>query len=155
VGGDEARPAGRPVAEQHYFRELLGETIEMGFHVEAISADKNYCTKANIDWAKRCAVKSYITVKSNARRSKKNSDPAWDENYDRAKSDDPEVKLKFRRRNVIESINAFIKGKYGGELLSKSAAGQYNEALCKVICRNLIVLYRYSRMMGFTPEFED
>lgn len=149
-----ARADSKSVAEQEYFQVLLGETMELGFHVEAISADKNYCTKANVGWAKDRGVQPYITVKKDAKRSKKNSDPAWDENYERAKSDDPEVKLKFHRRNVIESVNAFIKGKYGGEVLSRSAAGKYNEALCKVICRNLIVLIRYSRMMGFTPIFE-
>lgn len=150
-----ARADSKHVAEQRYFQVLLDETINLGFHVEAISADKNYCTKANVRWAREERhVETYITVKSNAVRSKKNSNPTWDENYERAKSDDPEVKLKFHRRNVIESVNAFIKGKYTEELFSKSATGMYNEALCKVICRNLIVLFRCSRMMGFTPEFE-
>lgn len=149
-----ARADSKRVAEQKYFQVLLGETMCLGFHVEAISADKNYCIKANVGWAKDRGVQSYITVKRNAKRSKKNSDPAWDENYERAKSDDPEVKLKFHKRNIIESVNAFIKGKYIGEVLSKSEDGRYNEALCKVICRNLIVLIRYSRMLGFTTEFE-
>jgi transposase len=149
-----ARADSKHVAEKKYFQVLLGETMELGFHVEAISADKNYCTKVNVNWAEDRGVKPYITVKRNAKRSKKNSDPAWDENYERAKSDDAEVKLKFHRRNVIESVNAFIKAKYGGEVLSKSAADKNNEALCKVICANLIVLIRDSRAMRFTPRFE-
>jgi transposase len=143
------------VSEQKYFKVLIDETINLGFHVEAVAADKYYCTKDNVRWAsEERGIETNITLKKNAVRSKKNSDPAWDENYDRAKSVDPDVKVKFHQRAIIESVNAFIKGKYGGELFSKSAAGQYNEALCKVICRNLIVLIRYSRKMGLTPGFE-
>jgi hypothetical protein len=149
-----ARADSKRVAEQNYFEALLGETIELGFHVEAISADKNYCTKANVRWAKERGVQTYITLKKNAVRSKRNSDPAWDENYERAKSDDKEVKLKFHRRSRIESVNSAIKQKYIEEVLSKSEAGQYNEALCKVVCHNLMTVIRCSREFGFTPKFE-
>jgi hypothetical protein len=149
-----ARADSMHVAEQRYFEVLLGETMKSGFHVEAISADKNYCTKANVRWAKDRGVQTYITVKKNARRSKKNSDPAWDENYERAKSDDQEVRLKFHKRNRIESVNSALKSKYEEEVLSKSPAARYNEALCKVICHNLIVLIRCSRQLGFTLNFE-
>lgn len=142
------------VAEQRYFEVLLGETIELGFRVEAISADKNYCTKANVRWAKDRGVQTYITVKKNARKSKKNSDPAWDENYERAKSEDQEVRLKFHKRNRVESVNSTVKWKYEEDVLSKSPAARYNEALCKVICHNLIVLIRYRRRLGAPLNFE-
>jgi hypothetical protein len=150
-----ARADSKSVAEKKYFKVLIDETISLGFHVEAVTADNNYCTKENARWARQERhIEPNLTVKKNAKKSKKNSDPAWDENYERAKSEDPEVRIKFHRRAVIESVNAFIKAKYGGEVLSKSAAGQYNEALCKVICANLIVLIRDSWAMGFTPKFE-
>lgn len=149
-----ARADSMHVAEQRYFEALLGETMDLGFHVEAIGADKNYCTKANVNWAKDRGVKTYITVKRNAKRSKKNSDPAWDENYERAKSSDHEVRLKFHKRNRIESVNSTVKRKYEEEVLVKLPAARYNEALCKVICHNLLVLIRCRRELGAPLNFE-
>lgn len=133
---------------------LFEETAGPGFDVPALSADKNYCTRENVRWAKERGVRTFITVKKNAVRSKKGSDPAWDENFENAKSDNPDVKRQFHQRSRIESVNSVIKGKYEPEILSESATGQYNEALCKVICYNLITLIRQSRALGFTPKFD-
>lgn len=148
-----ARADSMHVAEQRYFEVLLGETMESGFQVEAIGADKNYCTKANVRWARERGVLTYITVKKNAKRSRKNSDPAWDENYERAKSSDQKVRLKFHKRNRIESVNSRVKWRYDEEVLVKMPAAQYNEALCKVICHNLLVLVQYSRMLSSPLNF--
>lgn len=148
-----ARADSRAVAEQAYFEPMLRETLGLGFKVLGISGDKNYCTKANARLARDLGVTPFLTVKKNAVRSKKGADEAWNENYDRAKSDDPAVRRVFRLRSRIESVNSVIKGQYEEFVLSKSEAGQYNEALCKVICHNLIVLIRYTRKLGLTPQF--
>ncbi len=148
-----ARADSRRVAEQKYFEPLLRETLGLGFKVMGISGDKNYCTKANTRLARELGVTPFLTVKKNAVKSKKGTDEAWDENYDRAKSADPDVRRVFHRRSRIESINSVVKGKYEEFVLSTSEVGQYNEALCKVICHNLIVLIRYTRKLGLTPQF--
>ena len=46
-----------------------------------------------------------------------------------------------------------MKGKFGGKLWSKSAVGQVNEALCKVLCHNLVVLVRSIYELGIAPVF--
>jgi hypothetical protein len=149
-----ARADSKRVAEQKYFEVLIGETMDSGFHVEAIGADKNYRTKANVSWARGRGVQTYITVKKSARRSKNSTDPARDENYERARSTDAGVKRQFHRRSRIESVNSALKQKFGREVLNESDAGKYNEALCKGICLNLMTVIRCGREFGFTPKFE-
>lgn len=41
-----------------------------------------------------------------------------------------------------------MKGKFGDSLHSKSNVGQLNEALCKVLCRNLCVLVQAMQELG-------
>lgn len=64
------------------------------------------------------------------------------------------TKQKGRRRNSIESIFNMVKKKFRRELLSKNKISSYNEAMCKVICHNLIVLHRYQVRTGEKISFE-
>ena len=59
----------------------------------------------------------------------------------------------YHKRSNIESTNQMIKAKFGGKLRSKSAVGQINEALCKVLCHNLCVVIQSIHELGIAPTF--
>jgi hypothetical protein len=48
---------------------------------------------------------------------------------------------------------SMIKGKFGGKLRSKSAVGQANEALCKVLAHNICVLIQAMHALNIHPIF--
>ena len=47
-----------------------------------------------------------------------------------------------------------IKDKFGSSLFSNSTTGQVNEAICKVLCHNLVEVARALRYVQ-NPKFED
>ena len=60
----------------------------------------------------------------------------------------------YHRRSNVESAFDMIKDKFGSSLFSKSTAGQVNEAICKVLCHNLVEVARALRY-GRNPKLED
>jgi hypothetical protein len=46
-----------------------------------------------------------------------------------------------------------IKGKFGERLRAKSATGQVNEVLCKVLCHNLCCVIQSAYELGIEPTF--
>ena len=46
----------------------------------------------------------------------------------------------YHRRSNVETVFAMVKAKFGDTVLAKSADGQTNEVLTKVIAHNLCVL---------------
>jgi transposase len=47
---------------------------------------------------------------------------------------------RYHRRSNVETTFSMIKGKFGERLRSKSATGQVNEVLCKILCHNVCCL---------------
>ena len=60
----------------------------------------------------------------------------------------------YHRRSNVESVFSMVKGKFGGSLLSKSTTGQVNEAICKVLCHNLVEVARAFRY-GQNPALSN
>ena len=46
-----------------------------------------------------------------------------------------------------------IKAKFGERLRSETETAQINEALCKVLCRNLCVVIQSMYELAIAPEF--
>jgi len=59
---------------------------------------------------------------------------------------------RYHRRSNVETTFSMIKGKFGGRLRSKSATGQINEVLCKVLC-NVCCLIQSIYEVGVEPSF--
>jgi hypothetical protein len=54
----------------------------------------------------------------------------------------------YHQQPNVETYYSMMKGKFGDSLHSKSKMGQLNEALCKVLCRNLCVLVQAMQELG-------
>jgi transposase len=60
---------------------------------------------------------------------------------------------RYDKRSNVESRFSMIKGKFGERLRSKSATGQVNEVLCKVLAHNVCCLIQSIYELGVEPHF--
>ena len=59
----------------------------------------------------------------------------------------------YHKRSNVESTFSMIKRKFGDFLRSKTDAAMVNEALCKIVCHNLVVLIHEMYELGIEPQF--
>lgn len=59
----------------------------------------------------------------------------------------------YHKRSNVESTFSMIKRKFGDSLRSKTDVAMVNEALCKILCHNLVVLIHEMFELGIDPVF--
>ena len=59
----------------------------------------------------------------------------------------------YHKRSNVETTFHMIKAKFGDSLRSKSETAMVNEALCKILCHNLVVLIHEMFELGIDPTF--
>lgn len=59
----------------------------------------------------------------------------------------------YHKRSNVETTFSMIKRKFGDAVRSKTDVAMVNEALCKVLCHNLVVLIHESHEIGIGPAF--
>jgi hypothetical protein len=58
-----------------------------------------------------------------------------------------------RKRSNVESTLSAMKRKFGDGVQSKTDTAMVNEALCKILCHNLVVLTHEMHELGIDPVF--
>ena len=59
----------------------------------------------------------------------------------------------YHKRSNVESTFSMMKRKFGDSLRSKTDFAMVNEALCKILCHNLVVLIHEMYELGVEPVF--
>src|SRR3989442_14553528 len=59
----------------------------------------------------------------------------------------------YHKRLNVESTFSMMKRKFGDSLRSKTDVAMTNEALCKILCHNLVVLIHEMFELGIDPVF--
>ncbi len=59
----------------------------------------------------------------------------------------------YHKRSNVESTFSMMKRKFGDSLRSRTDTAMVNEALCKVLCHNLVVLIHEIHELGIEPKF--
>jgi len=59
----------------------------------------------------------------------------------------------YHKRSNVESTFSMMKRKFGDSLRSKTDVSMVNEALCKILCHNLVVLIHEMYELGIDPTF--
>lgn len=138
------------------FGPLVEDTARR-FHMDEVSADKAYSSKANLATVARLGAVPYVPFKSNAvvptAALFPDEDSAWARMYHCFAYNRDEFLTRYHRRSNVESAFAMIKSKFGDSVRSKSTVGQANEALAKVLCHNLSVLIHCAHTLGIDPTF--
>lgn len=149
----EVRISGWAAHDTNYFKPLLERTAR-NFNVEGLSADNAYSSHPNLHFAMLAGVVPYIPYRSNTVMPALDDTSAWAIMYHYFRACPQEFWAYYHRRSNVESTFDMIKDKFGSSLFSKSTVGQVNEAICKVLCHNLVEVaraYRYGR----NPRLED
>src|SRR5216684_4261085 len=59
----------------------------------------------------------------------------------------------YHKRSNAESVFSMVKRKFGDYLRSKTDVAMLNEALCKILCHNIVVLIHEMHELGIEPIF--
>jgi transposase len=59
----------------------------------------------------------------------------------------------YHKRSNFETTFSMMKRKFGDSLRSKTDTAMVNEALCKILCHNLVVLIHEIHELGIQPMF--
>jgi hypothetical protein len=123
--------------DANYFVPLLARTAQH-FEVREVSADKAHLSRKNLNAVESVGGMPLIPFKSNT------VDPTeagmWARMYHLFMYRREQYMEHYHKRSNIETAHSMIKGKFGSALRSKSDTGQINEALCKVLAHNIVVL---------------
>lgn len=142
------------------FPPLVAATAKH-FPMREVSADKGYSSKANHDAVVAVGATPYIAFRGVPSlqgvmfEPPEGTSPFYRMQYLFAYQRDTFL-ARYHQRSNVESTFSIIKRKFGDSLRSKSAIGQMNEVLCKVIAHNLCVLIACIHELGLeTPTFQS
>jgi hypothetical protein len=122
-----------------YLRQLVEETARY-FEISEVSADGGYPSGENFRAVVLAGGIPYIAFRKNNTLDASYKSTIWKDLLHLYKSRHPKFAEHYYLRNNVEATFHSLKSKFGGRLRSKSLHGQFNEALCKVLCHNLCVL---------------
>lgn len=142
--------SGRDDHDSKYLPALVDATAK-NFAMREVSADKAYTSVAALDIIDGHGAVPYIPFKSNT--TGQGHTPLWRKMWAYYNFQRDEFLAHYHKRSNIETVNAMIKGKFGGKLWSKTTTGQTNEALLKVLCHNICVLVQSIYELDIAPVF--
>ncbi len=128
----------------------LLHTTSMHFPIHEVSADKGYLSEQNVEAIAGVGAKPFIAFKSN---SKPRGSQAWNRMYSHFISNRVDYLNHYHKRSNVETAFSMIKRKFGDSLRSKTHTSLTNEALCKVLCHNIVVLIHEMYELGIKPDF--
>jgi transposase len=82
-----------------------------------------------------------------------NGGGTWEKMYHYFQFRRDEFLQHYHKRSNVESAFSMMKRKFGDGLRSKTDVAMANEALCKILCHNLVVLIHEMCELGIDPVF--
>ena len=137
--------------DTNYFAPLLEKTSE-AFNIERVSADRAYLSHDNLELAWLLGAYPFIPFKSNTVPVEKDG-TIWAMMYDMYMNDYENWKAHYHQRSNVESTFSMVKGKFGESIRMHKPVAQVNEALCKILCHNIVVLIHEMFDLGIVPIF--
>ncbi|MCA1558168.1 MAG: transposase [Acidobacteria bacterium] len=135
------------------FKTLVDATAE-NFAMCQVSADKAYLSSYNMKAVKDHYATPYIPFKANSRiTGRKNQSPLWKQMFHFYSYNQERFMQNYHKRSNVETTFHMIKSKFGDALRSRDKTAQINEALCKVLCHNIVVLIQSMYELGLKPKF--
>jgi len=126
-------------ADSPQLQSLVEKTCK-DFNVEAISADKAYSSRKNMQIIFENGALPFIPFKKNARRKNRGHSSVWSKMYDYFHNHPQQFLERYHRRSNVESCFNMVKKKFGKEVATKNFQSQTNEVLLKILCHNICCL---------------
>lgn len=128
---------------------LLNSTAK-SFTISEVSADAAYGSAANVSAIASHNGTPFIAFKRN---STGKASVLLQQMFGYFMYKREEFLQHYHKRSNVESTFSMLKRKFGDALRSKTPTAMVNEALCKVLCHNLVVLIHETHELGITPVF--
>lgn len=145
--------AGRYANDNLFFKPLVEDTVQQGWKIREISADKEYLSDSNIKFVLLKGAQPYIPFKSNSTSNEKST--VWNRMLHYFSFHNEEFSAHYHKRSNVETTFQMIKSKFGERLRSKTEVSQINEALLKVLAHNLCVVVQSIFEFGIDPSFKS
>lgn len=139
------------VGDAPMLEPLLKSSIERGFAVKELSADKAYLSNENLVAIEAAHAVPYIPFKSNSRGTGRTD--AWRRLWHMFEARNDEFLTHYHQRSNAESVFSAVKRKFGASVRAKALPAQINEVLLKCLCHNLSMLVHAIHELKIEPSF--
>jgi transposase len=140
---------GRNTGDAKMLPALLNTTAQ-NFDIREVSADKGYASKANVDAITNIGATPFISLPDHVKGL---GGGTWQKMFHYFQFRREEFMQHYHKRSNVESAFSMMKRKFGDGLRSKTDTAMVNEALCKILCHNLVVLIHEMSELGIEPVF--
>lgn len=141
----------RSANDSPFMKPLLERTLQSGFHISEVSADKGYISLNNLQIILSAGAIPYIPFKETHIESEKSK--VWNKLLHFYRFHQEEFNAHYHKRSNVESTFSMIKTKFGDKIRSRTDAARVNEVLCKILCHNICVVIRSMYELGIKPDF--
>ncbi|HEV8141339.1 MAG TPA: transposase [Methylomirabilota bacterium] len=128
----------------------LVDATARNFALAEVSADKGYASAKNTETVMRHGGTPYIAFRTSDTGW---TGGAWAKMFRHFTEHRGAFLEHYHKRSNVETTFSMIKRKFGDAVRSKTDVAMMNEALCKVLCHNLVVLIHESHELGIEPAF--
>jgi transposase len=118
--------------------------------VAEVSADKDYASVKNTEAVSAVGATPYIAFRTPDTGL---AGGMWNKIFGSFLYRCAEFIAHYHKRSNVETTFSMIKRKFEDSVLSKAQVAMVNEALCKVLCHNLVVVIHEIHELGFEPGF--
>lgn len=133
-----------------YFKPLIEATAQ-NFAMRQVSADGAYLSGNNLKTVVENHAMPYIPFRANS--TGKHGSDLFKRMFHFYSYNSEQFMQNYHKRSNVESTFHMIKAKFGDKLRSRTRTAQVNEALCKVLCHNIVVLIQSMFELGLKPKF--
>lgn len=145
--------AGRYANDHTFFKPLVEDTVQQGWKIREISADKEYLSDGNLKFVLLKGGQPYIPFKSNSTTNEKST--VWNRMLHYFRFHNDEFRAHYHKRSNVETTFSMIKSKFGERLQSRTEGSQINEALLKVLAHNLCCVIQSIHEFRIDPSFKS
>lgn len=140
---------GRNTGDAKMLPALLNTTAQ-NFEIREVSADKGYASKVNVDAITNVGAVPFISLPDHVKGL---GGGTWQKMFHYFQFRREEFMQHYHKRSNVESAFSMMKRKFGDSIRSKTDTAMVNEALCKILCHNLVVLIHEMGELGIDPVF--
>jgi hypothetical protein len=141
---------GGPNAYDGDFLRPLLETTQRNFRVTEVLADKGYSSKRNLEIVGAAGAVPFIAFQD---RTTGKGGGMWSKMYAHFQLNRDDFFAHYHQRSNAEAVFSMLKRKFGKHLRSRTDIAMKNEALCKFLCHNIVVLINEMHGLGIDPAF--
>jgi len=142
--------AGQNASDCPMFKPLV-ETTAKNFTVTAVTADKGYLSRENLELVDGMNGTAFVPFKTNSVAGEAGT--VWERMFHFYNFKRDEFLNRYHARSNIESTFAMIKAKFRDHVRSKTDVAMKNEVLCKFLCHNIVVVHQSILELGIEGEF--